>query len=98
MESLVIANSRLRLNEKVTLINWSDECVCVTTISNGSTKQYCASYAIVTFSIGVLQSPSVNTLFEPDLPQSKVDVINKFSMAHYLKIFAEFPSMFWGSE
>ena len=91
-------NSRLRLNETVDVINWSDECVCVSTISNGATKQYCASYAIVTFSIGVLQSEQVNGKFEPDLPQSKIDVINKFSMADYLKIFAEFPTVFWGSE
>ena len=91
-------NSRLRLNETVDVINWSDECVCVSTISNGATKQYCASYPIVTFSIGVLQSEIANGKFEPDLPQSKVDVINKFNMAHYLKIIAEFPTVFWGSE
>ena len=88
-------NHKLRLNEKVRLIKWSDECVCVDTYKSGAMSTYCASYAIVTFSIGVLQSEDINMKFEPDLPQWKLDVINMFSMANYLKIFAEFPTVFW---
>ena len=88
-------NSKLKLNEKVRLIKWSDECVCVETDKSGVIRTYCASYAIITFSIGVLQSVDINMKFEPDLPQWKLDVINMFSMAHYLKIYAEFPTVFW---
>ena len=88
-------NSKLKLNEEVRLIKWSGECVCVDTYNNGTMNSYCAAYAIVTFSIGVLQSEGVNMKFEPDLPRWKRDAINMFSMAHYLKIFAEFPTKFW---
>ena len=88
-------NSKLKLNEEVRLIKWSNECVCVDTYNNGIMNSYCASYAIITFSIGVLQSEGVNMKFEPDLPQWKLDAINMFSMAHYLKIFANFPTKFW---
>ena len=88
-------NSKLKLNEKVRLIKWSDECVCVETDKSGVIRTYCASYAIITFSIGVLQSVDINMKFEPDLPQWKLDAINMFSMAHYLKIYAEFPTVFW---
>ena len=92
---LGVNNSKLLLNTKVNLIKWSDECVCVDTVYNGQTKQYCANYAIITFSIGVLQSEEINMKFEPDLPQWKQDVINMFSMTHYLKMYAEFPTVFW---
>ena len=90
-----VNNSRLLLNTKVNVIKWSDDCVCVDTLFNGQTKQYCANYAIITFSIGVLQSEEINMKFEPDLPQWKQDVINTFSMAHYLKMYAEFHTVFW---
>ena len=92
---LGVNDSRLLLNTKVNVIKWSDDCVCVDTTYNGQTKQYCANYAIITFSIGVLQSEEINMKFEPDLPQWKLDVINMFSMAHYLKMYAEFPTVFW---
>ena len=92
---LGVNDSRLLLNTKVNLIKWSDDCVCVDTVYNGQTKQYCANYAIITFSIGVLQSEEINMKFEPDLPQWKLDVINRFSMAHYLIMYAEFPTVFW---
>ena len=92
---LGVNNSRLLLNTKVNVIKWSDDCVCVDTVYNGQTKQYCANYAIITYSIGVLQSEDINMKFEPDLPQWKLDVINMFSMAHYLKMYVEFPTVFW---
>ncbi|KAI6658547.1 Polyamine oxidase-like [Oopsacas minuta] len=92
---LGINNSRLLLETKVNIIKWSDDCVCVETYRDGVMKEYCASYAIITFSIGVLQSEEINMKFEPDLPEWKLDVINMFSMAHYLKMYAEFPTVFW---
>ena len=92
---LGVNSSRLLLNTKVNVIKWSDDCVCVNTTYNSQTKQFCANYAIITFSIGVLQSEKINMKFEPDLPQWKLDVINMFSMGHYLKMYAEFPTIFW---
>ena len=34
-------------------------------------------------------------VFFPELPSWKIDAINQFSMAHYLKIFVEFNETFW---
>ena len=87
--------SRLHLNATVSEIEWGDECVCATATENGKERKYCAPYAIITFSIGVLQSDESNVSFVPDLPASKLDVINQFCMAHYLKLFVEFNESFW---
>ena len=62
--------SRLHLNTQVSAIQWSDECVCATAQENGETRQYCAPYAIHTFSIGTLQFRTVQ--FKPELPETKV--------------------------
>ena len=90
-------DERLRLNTKVNEIEWSDECVCATVSENGEERKYCAPYAIITFSIGVLQSAAdeINLKFTPTLPDSKLDVINQFTMGHYLSIHVEFNESFW---
>ena len=88
-------DQRLHLNATITRIEWSDDCVCATASEGGQNRRYCAPYAILTFSIGVLQSEMRNAQFVPELPSWKVDVINRFSMAHYLKIFVEFNETFW---
>ena len=47
--------NRLHLNALVTEIDWSNEdCVCVRANENGQDNQYCARYAILTLSVGVL--------------------------------------------
>ena len=83
------SDPRLHLNETVQSIEWRNCCVCVTT----NLKRYCATTAIHTFSIGTLQHNTVQ--FLPSLPRWKRRAINTFSMAYYLKIFVEFPSVFW---
>ena len=83
------SDPRLHLNETVQSIEWRNCCVCVTT----NLKKYCATTAIHTFSIGTLQHNTVQ--FLPSLPRWKRRAINTFSMAYYLKIFVEFPSVFW---
>ena len=55
-----------------------------------------AKWAIMTFSIGVLESDFVT--FNPLLPSWKSEVINMFKMIRYIKIFVKFPSnitAFW---
>ena len=84
-------DKRLHLNATVSVVEWSDDCVCVT-VKEGD-QRYCASYAIVTFSIGVLKSDDVQ--FIPDLPSWKSDIINAFDLLNYLKIFVEFNETFW---
>lgn len=87
---------RLRLNTRVSRVNWSDRCVCVDTVSNGATASFCGKKAIITFSIGVLKYPARSLLtFNPPLPQWKKDVINHFNMSLLHKAFVKFNTTFW---
>ena len=97
-EFLVENDPRVHLNTQVTRIEWNDDCVCATaTVGNSSTRTFCGRYAIVTFSIGVLQQLQMANLeFSPPLPEETVNAINSFRMAHYLSIFVELNSTrFW---
>ena len=85
--------SRLHLNTPVSAIQYSDECVCATAQENGVTRQYCAPYAIHTFSLGTLQFGTVQ--FEPPLPESKVFVYNLFNQAIFQKVWISFNETFW---
>lgn len=57
--------------------------VCATAMEDTSV-QYCAPYAIVTFSIGVLKQMT----FSPPLPQSKAEALELIVMADYLVVYA----------
>ena len=85
------SDPRLHLKEAVQSIEWGDCCVCATTDVN----RYCATTAIHTFSIGTLHHKTVD--FVPELPEWKLRAINTCDMALYLKIFVEFPFIFWDS-
>jgi len=54
-----------------------------------------ADYAITTFSVGVLQSDTIE--FQPPLPQWKDIAINTMKLGTYTKIFLQFPpdQVFW---
>lgn len=54
---------------------------------------YTSDYAIVSVSLGVLQSKLID--FVPDLPFWKLKAIYAFDMAVYTKIFLKFPYTFW---
>ena len=87
-------DKRLILSSVVMEADWSNsEYVCVTVKEKDSIHKYCASYAILTFSIGVLQSDVVK--FTPPLPTTKRDAINKYDYVLFLKIFLEFEEEFW---
>ncbi len=92
-EFLEPEDDRLHFNSTVSKVEWGDECVCVTTQEDSETKTYCAPYAVVTFSFGVLQSDNVE--FKPPLPDSKMDIINKIGMVNYQKIFVQYNERFW---
>ena len=83
--------SSVKLNTEVTQVSWSDECVCAKT----QERDICGRYAIITFSVGVLQEWVKENKFDPQLPQDKVDAINAFGMATYLRMFAKFSTPFW---
>ncbi|CAH1265022.1 KDM1B [Branchiostoma lanceolatum] len=86
-------DQRLKLNKTITTIQWSDDGVTVTT-KDGS--RYTADFAIVTFSMGVLQSNSVE--FVPGLPNWKREVIFRVRMSLYTTIYMKFPSKFWDDD
>lgn len=87
-------DKRLILSSVVLEVDWSDrEYVCVTVRVKETVREYCASYAILTFSLGVLQSDAVK--FIPPLPTAKRNAINMCDFVLYLKIFLEFEEVFW---
>ena len=86
---------RLQLNTLVTGIQYSNQCVCVQATTAGRRRHLCAKYAIVTFSIGVLQDEQSRRMFHPPLPAWKTNAIDRLTMINLLKIFAKFDHIFW---
>ncbi|KAI9692589.1 MAG: hypothetical protein M1822_006820 [Bathelium mastoideum] len=84
---------RLLLNTTVTNITYNPSSVTVQTHNGTCIK---ASYAICTFSLGVLQNDAV--VFDPPLPSWKREAIDTFQMGTYTKIFLQFPYVFWPRE
>lgn len=83
-------DTRLRLNTQVTRVEYNKDSVTVHT-NQGSCVQ--ADYAILTFSLGVLQKEVVD--FSPRLPDWKVSAIDSFELGTYTKIFMQFDNPFW---
>ncbi|XP_078597644.1 uncharacterized protein LOC144873822 [Branchiostoma floridae x Branchiostoma japonicum] len=86
-------DQRLKLNKTISAIQWDNNGVTVAS-KDGST--YTADYAIVTFSMGVLQGNSVE--FVHELPGWKREVISRVRMALYTMIYLKFPSKFWDDD
>ncbi|KAL2634582.1 hypothetical protein R1flu_006061 [Riccia fluitans] len=84
---------RLKLEKVVNKIVYTKDGVTVST-EDGST--YTAKAAILTVSLGVLQSKLID--FQPDLPFWKLEAIFEFNMGIYTKIFLKFPYKFWRTE
>jgi polyamine oxidase len=84
----------LKLNTIVTNISYSSTGV---TIHTSDSTCLTASYAICTFSLGVLQNDAIT--FSPTLPPWKQRAISTFSMGTYTKIFMQFPpeTVFWNT-
>ncbi|ERN06611.1 polyamine oxidase [Amborella trichopoda] len=85
-----ISDPRLLLNKVVREIRYSRSGVIVKT-EDGS--MYRAKYAMVSVSIGVLQTNLIK--FHPDLPHWKLLALYQFNMAVYTKILLKFPYKFW---
>ena len=81
---------RYKLNHKVTKITYTDDGVTVTT-AGGMT--YTADYAIVTFSLGVLQNEVVT--FDPPLPNWKRYSIMGATFVTDSPVYAQFTGTFW---
>eukprot|EP00250_Pteridium_aquilinum_P019453 c24437_g1_i1 orf=123-1817(-) len=85
-----LTDTRVKLNKVVNHIEYTSTGVTVKT-EDGST--YDASYAILSVSLGVLQSNLIT--YKPDLPYWKLKTFFTFDMAVYTKIFIKFPYTFW---
>ena len=91
-------DKRVHLNAEVSKIEYSDDCVCVEATENAANRKYCAPYAILTFSMGVLQSENFRNMVSPPFSQAKLDAMRTFSMVHYLHIYAVFEDRFWSGD
>ncbi|KAH9180229.1 amine oxidase [Lactarius sanguifluus] len=85
-----LSEEQVLLNSTVKTIKYSRDGVSVS-LSDGSSLS--ADYALVTFSLGVLQHDDV--LFEPALPRWKTEAIHGMAMGTYTKIYLQFPKKFW---
>ena len=86
------SDERIKLETEVTGIEYSDDCVCASVLQDSTATRYCASYAIVTFSVGVLQDED---LFTPPLPEAKAENLDLIAMANFLIIYAVYEETFW---
>ncbi|KAG9017094.1 hypothetical protein FRB90_001775, partial [Tulasnella sp. 427] len=86
-----LKDSQVRLSSTVNHITYSDSGVSVKLESGDELK---AKYALVTFSVGVLQHPE-DVKFEPELPAWKREAIDTMKMATYTKIFLQWDEKFW---
>ncbi|KAL2809270.1 amine oxidase [Aspergillus granulosus] len=84
------SDPRLHLSTEVTRIEYDDHSVTVHT--NQGTCVH-ADYAIMTFSLGVLQKKAIE--FVPPLPAWKQAAISSFELGTYTKIFMQFDTPFW---
>ena len=92
-EFLVPNDKRLILESTVSTVAWGDECVCVMATKDGEEEEYCAPYAILTFSVGEIVNNVVT--FIPELPLTKRLEMQRLEMANFLKIYVEFNETFW---
>ncbi|OAX35722.1 amine oxidase [Rhizopogon vinicolor AM-OR11-026] len=81
---------QLLLNHTVAKIEYDSDGVTVT-ITNGTVLT--ADYVLCTFSVGVLQNTDV--VFEPKLPDWKVEAISSIDMTTETKIYLQFAEKFW---
>jgi spermine oxidase len=91
------AEKYIQVSKEVTNIQWDydNEVPIKITCSDGST--YKADHVIVTVSLGVLKSQH-KTLFTPQLPARKQNLIEGLSFGAVGKIFLEFQEPFWPEE
>lgn len=83
-------DDRLILNKIVTEISYTDNSITVRTQDNHT---FTGDYAIVTFSLGVLQQNLVK--FTPSLPFWKRESVSQFKMVVFYHVHLQFPEVFW---
>ena len=83
--------SAIRLNERVTNVNWAGSLstVQVRNAITGNTVNYQAKYVVSSLPLGVLKN-SYTSLFSPPLPVDKTNAIQRLSFGTVDKIFLVF--------
>ena len=89
---LVAQNLDIKLNQIVKKITYNNQGVVVTT----NQGNFSADKVIITLPLGVLKKGSVE--FSPQLPEPKVNAINRLGMGVLNKLYLQFPQVFWDKE
>ena len=63
---------------------------------NSQNSEFSADHVIVTVPLGVLKSKKI--IFSPELPQTKIDAINKLGMGVLNKCYLRFSESFWPTD
>ncbi|WKZ38001.1 MAG: FAD-dependent oxidoreductase [Anaerolineales bacterium] len=82
----------IRLGTVVKTVRYGEAGVKVET----SVGDFAADKAVVTFPLGVLKQASIK--FEPPLPESKQDAIERLGMGVLNKVYLKFPEVFWDED
>ncbi|XP_057324213.1 spermine oxidase-like [Microplitis mediator] len=91
-EELPIINNTI-INSKVVKINLDTADAPVQVITQDG-KTYLADHVIVTSSLGVLKA-DYDKLFNPPLPDNKINAIQNIEMGHVAKIFLFYDNPWW---
>ena len=90
-------NADVRLNHKVQQISYNEDGVSIQVLysANGENNviTFKGSHCIVTLPLGVLKAGSVE--FDPPLPETKLNSIQKIGFGHFEKVLMSFESPFW---
>lgn len=86
-------DSRVKLNSKVSKIEWSGEGVVVSTVDG---RSFNAKHAISTMSLGVIRRHH-EEMFSPALPDTQAQVLheNHMPMANLTHVLVQFPEVWW---
>jgi monoamine oxidase len=81
----------IALNKEVIKIIWKkNKCLVITS----DKQKYYSEKVLITIPIAILQK-NITTLFEPSLPQSKIESIFDFNIKPATKLFFLFTKLFW---
>ncbi|GBP11279.1 Spermine oxidase [Eumeta japonica] len=86
----------IQLGKEVTSIQWSQQSGQKVTVKCKDGSMYTTNTVIVTLSLGVLKERHA-ILFDPKLPQEKIDAINCMSMGVMDKIIFAYETIWWPS-
>jgi polyamine oxidase len=89
-EDAVAAGAEILLGRVVRRVEGTG---CGVVVHTAGGERHTADLTIVTASLGVLQSGAIE--FTPRLPVALCEALSSYRMAHYAKVFAEYPVCWW---